>query len=295
MPVDEAGNRAEMVMDSAGTISRMNLGRLYEHYINSASRDALKGVCNILGVTSRVTVSELQKIDPSVFNHAYLHLMRLYQIVFEGQYDFYSQQISQEEKYEHIASVVNDNVYLLFPINNEKSTVDVVKELEKAFKPTYGPVTYVGNSGKRVTTVNPVRISKLYIMLLDKIADDWSSVNSGKLQHFGVLSPTTKSEKFSNPYRNSPVRTIGETEGRIFAGYCGREATAEMMDRSNNPATQRNVVWNILNSDKPTNIDHVVDRKYIPLGGARPLQLVRHIMGTAGYGFKYEPEDVKKK
>ena len=105
-----------------------------------------------------------------------------------------------------------------------------------------------------------------------------------------MLSPTTKSEKFSNPHRNSPVRTIGETEGRIFAGYCGREAIAEMMDRSNNPATQRNVAWSILNAEKPTNINHVVDRDYIRLGGARPLQLVRHIIGTAGYNIVYQPE-----
>ena len=96
-------------------------------------------------------------------------------------------------------------------------------------------------------------------MLLDKIADDWSSVSSGKLQHFGVLAPMTKTEKFALPYRNSPVRTIGETEGRIFSGYCGREAIAEMMDRSNSPNTQRAVVWNILNSQNPTNIDKIVD------------------------------------
>jgi hypothetical protein len=128
-------------------------------------------------------------------------------------------------------------------------------------------------------------------MLLEKIADDWSSVSSGKLQHFGILSPITKAEKFSYPYRNSPVRTIGETEGRIFASYCGREAIAEMMDRSNNPMTQRNVIWNILQSDKPTNIDSVVDRNYVSLGGSKPIQLIKHMFECAGFIPYYEPED----
>lgn len=290
MPVDADGNVAEIVMDPASVGSRMNLGRLYEHYVNSAGRDVCKAVCGILGVQPKITMNRLMQISPDVIQHAYMHLLRMYQIVCEKQYKFFAHDITDDEKLEHLLSVVNDGIYLYYPIDTDKNTVDVIKNLEKAFKPTYGPVTYVGNSGEKITTKVSSRIGPLYMMLLDKIADDWSSVSSGKLQHFGVLSPTTKSEKFSNPYRNSPVRTIGETEGRIFAGYCGREAIAEMMDRSNNPATQRNVAWSILNADKPTNIKHVVDRDYIRLGGARPLQLVRHIIGTAGYNIVYEPE-----
>lgn len=291
MPVDIDGNRADIVMDSASVISRMNLGRLYEHYINGVIFDVAKTVRSILGVQAKVSPNRLMQIDPDVIQHAYLHLLRLYQIVSERQYQFYANMVTDEEKYDHLATVVNDGIYLYYPIDNDRETSEVVKNLETAFKPTYGPVSYVGNSGQRVTTANFVRVAPLYVMLLDKIADDWSSVSSGKLQHFGVLSPTTKSEKFSNPFRNSPVRTIGETEGRIFAGYCGREAIAEMMDRSNSPATQRNVAWSILNADKPTDIQHVVDRDYIRLGGARPLQLVRHILGAAGYGIVYEPEN----
>lgn len=295
LPIDIDGNRADMVMDSASVIARMNLGRLYEHYINSVIRDVAKTVRNILGVQAKVTSGRLMKIDPDIIQHAYLHLLRLYQIVSERQYQFFANEVTDEEKFDHLVTVVNDGIYLYYPIDNDRETAEVTKNLEKAFKPTYGPVSYVGNSGNRVTTENFVRIAPLYIMLLDKIADDWASVSLGKLQHFGVLSPITKSEKFAHPFRNTPVRTIGETEGRIFAGYCGREAIAEMMDRSNSPATQRNVAWSLLNSDKPTDINHVVDRDYIRLGGARPLQLVRHILGAAGYGIVYEPETPVKR
>jgi hypothetical protein len=292
MPVDAEGTRADIVMDSSSVISRMNLGRLYEHYVNAAIETVTKSICSILGVNRGMSSSDLQKMifSPEVMNHAYMHLLRFYKIVSETQYEFFANKITEKEKIQHLFDIVKNGIYVLYPIDNDRETPKVIEELEKAFKPCYGPVTYTGDSGIQVTTKNNVRIAPLHIMLLDKIADDWSSVSSGKLQHFGVLSPTTKSEKFANPHRNSPVRTIGETEGRIFAGYCGREAIAEMMDRSNNPATQRNVAYNILNSDKPTDINHVVDRNFIPLGGARPLQLVRHILGTAGYGIVYEPE-----
>ena len=40
MPVDEEGTRADIVMDSGGTVSRMNIGRLYEQYHNSAAKKA---------------------------------------------------------------------------------------------------------------------------------------------------------------------------------------------------------------------------------------------------------------
>lgn len=296
MPVDEAGNRADIVMDSASVISRMNLGRLYEHYFGAACRDVTKSVCAILGVNpsaGKITEFTLSKMDPDVIKHAYQRLMHFYQLVSSRQYEFFNFTINEEEKQQHLCDVVNEGIYLYYPVDNEKDIIKVVQEVDKAFKPTFGPVSFVGDSKQRVTTSNNIRIAPLYMMLLDKIADDWSSVSSGKLQHFGVLSPQTKTEKFMYPYRNSPVRTIGETEGRIFAGYCGREAIAEMMDRSNSPFTQRNVIWNILSSNVPTNIDHVVDRDYVRLGGSRPLQLIRHIMGVAGVEIVYEPEDQK--
>lgn len=294
MPVDADGNRADIVMDSAATISRMNLGRLYEHYLGGSARDTSKEIRKILNISGKTTSEKLMSIDHKLIEKAFNYALGYYSIVSQKQYDFFRDEITDEERYEHLADIVNEGIYLYYPIDNEKLTDQVVRELELKYKTTYGPVSYVGDSGERVTTQNNIRIAPLYLMLLDKIADDWSSVSSGKLQHFGVLSPMTKSEKFSYPYRNSPVRTIGETEGRIFAGYCGREAIAEMMDRSNNPFSQRNTVWNILNSETPGNIDRVVDRNYIPLGSNRPLQLVSHMTKVAGFEHVYEPEDKRK-
>ena len=126
------------------------------------------------------------------------------------------------------------------------------------------------------------------MMLLEKIGDDWASVSSGRLQHFGVLSPMTKNEKYSMPFRNSPVRTIGETEGRIFVSYCGREAVAEMMDRNNSPVTHKAVVNSILTSTHPSNIDVAVDRNIIQLGASKPLAIMNHISLCAGWKLKHD-------
>lgn len=124
-------------------------------------------------------------------------------------------------------------------------------------------------------------------MLLDKIADDWSAVSISKLQHFGIISPQNKNEKFSYPYRCSPVRTQGEAENRVYVGYTDLTNTAELMDRSNNPLTMRNMVWNILHADKPTNINQLIDRTKIEYGSSKPLQIINHVFNTAGFKLSY--------
>lgn len=291
MPVDEAGNRADIVLDPASTISRMNLGRLYEHYLGGVSRDVSKLIRSMVGLEKgKATVDRLQDIDPSTVQQAYNIVTRLYNLVSSKQYDFFEHQISPDKKLEHLADIINEGIFFYYPLNNEKDSVQMVLNIEQQFKPVYGPVTYRGNSGEVRKTKNKVRIAPLYIMLLEKIADDWSSVSSARLQHFGILSPVIKSEKYGKPHRDSPTRTIGETEGRILAGYCGPEAIAEMMDRSNNPLSRRNQYWNILAAPRPTDIDTAVDRNYIPLGGSKPLQLVKHVMTVCGMKPVYTPE-----
>jgi len=290
MPVDENGNVADVVMDPTSVVSRMNIGRLYEHYINAAIRDVSLNIRKIVNL-NKINGDELVNINISIINKAYEYLLGFYEIVSNRQYDFFKNKITDEEKYEHLKDVINDGVYIYYPIENEKEIINMVKQLEIYYKPVYGKVKYIGNSGNEITTINNVRIAPLYLMLLEKIADDWSAVSTGKLQSFGVLAPMTRYDKFTYPFRNTAVRAAGETECRIFAGYCGREMAAELMDRSNNPLTQRNMVYNILDADKPTNINHVVNRNYIKLGSGKNLQLVKHIFSCAGFKTTYEPED----
>ncbi len=165
----------------------------------------------------------------------------------------------------------------------------MVKAVEAYVKPTYGPVSYVGNSGRRSTTIANVRIAPMYIMELDKIADEWSSVSTGRLQNFGILSPTIKSEKFSFPFRNTPIRAYGESEARLMC-YSYAYLIAELMDRNNNPLTQRMMYAALLTALRPTDIQVLVDRKQHPYGNAKNLQVVKHPLVTAGINFVYSQE-----
>jgi len=294
MPVDEAGNRADIVVGAETTFSRMNLGRLYEMFFGACERDVTKTVRSILGIpkqpyaTALPAVRALAQQAPDQFDNAYRYRMGFYQIISPLQYQHYAG-LGLDDKIEHLARLVENGGSIFYPTNHEYEISDVARRLQQEYKPTYGPVTYVGYSGHRVTTEYPVRIAPVYMMLLDKITDVLSSVASGTLQHFGILSPITRAQKYTFPHRNSPVRTIGESEGRIFAGYCGRAAIAEMLDRSTSPTTHRYVVWTILTAAQPTNIPMAIDRHQVPLGGSKPLGLVRHVAMCGGWRMKYTP------
>lgn len=291
MPVDQDGNRADAVMDPGATISRMNIGRLYEQYLNAASRDVKKKIYKFLGVEKAdkhyfAKVSSLFDNDRAEFIKLYEYLIGYYKIVSPVMYDCFSA-LTAEKKLEHLLSLTRDVVELFIPTDNDPELIDMVLEIEKNYKPTYGPVTYMGNSGKYVTTENNVMIGSVYLMLLEKIADVWSSISSGKLQHFGILSQLTKSDKYSQPTRNNAVKALGEAEVKIVVGYTEPVVSAELMDRNNNPDTHKRMVKEIMQNASPTNIPVLNDRIVHPYGGCKTTGLVKHIAMCAGWKYKY--------
>lgn len=301
MPIDSDGNRADIVMDAFATISRMNLGRLYEQYINSASRDVLKVICNNLQITRTDTdilrkIIKLELENNDVVEKSWNYLMAYYKIlspkmhvVFtNGEYiDNRTKKPYGDVRSKHLAEIIKNGIYLYMPPDNEPESENIVKEIERYFRPLYGPVSYVGVNGTTVVTKDPTRIGSVYMLLLEKTADDWTAVSSGKLQHFGVLSQVTNSDKHSQPSRNQAIRALGESETRIYASYCGADVTADILDRNNSLVTHKMVLESILSADIPTNIESTVDRAKNPIGNSKPLVLVRHMACTSGWGFLY--------
>jgi len=296
MPIDQDGNRADIIMDAGSVNSRMNVGRLYEQYFGACARDLSSQLRKQLKTTCcsyEHAINQMQALcqsDPFSVQYAFDTLIRFFEIISPKQASFY-RNLTIEDRNEVLASIIAEGIYIFFPTDNEPEMEDIVIQLEKEFKPTYGPVSYIGSSGKRVITRQPFRIGPMYIMLLEKIADDWSSVSYGRLQSMGVLSTLTRNEKFSQPYRNSAVKVVGEAETRIYVGYMGREAIAELFDINNSPEVNAAVVSSILKAEKPTNIPRAVDRKVMPIGGSKAIQLMMHITTCAGWKPVYEPED----
>lgn len=297
MPVDEDGNVADLITGPDSVPGRMNLGRLYQPYFNGAARDVFRSALEAMGLPRRFVpnpaweMSNLEALGPKRIQAAMALILKYYQIVSPETCQFLQ---DEEEQKEFLLNAINEGVmYNFFPITSQVQYDQAVIEIEKNFKLTYGPVSYVDKSGRRVVTKENFRISPNYMMLLDKIADAWLSVCIGKLSNFGTLAPMNHVDKHASPWHKTPPKTIGETEARTYADYCGPEMIAELMDRSGSIRSQRSVSRSILKAEKPTAIEEVVNRNFVPLGNSRQLQMFNHMSMCAGFELVYRPEELE--
>ena len=282
MPIDKDGNRADIVMDGNATVDRMNWGRLFEQYLNAASRDITKRIREMLGVGH---YSELHESNPN-FDQAWALLMDYYATCSSRMKNHFMD--PQMDRLGHLRHVMKNGIYLYIPPENEILFPDMVRAIQKKYPPTYGKIQYVDMAGKQVTTKEDIRVGSVYVILLEKTGDDWTAVSSGVLQHFGVLGPIPKSMKYTKPVRLQPVRAIGESEARIYVSYAGPDITADIMDRNNSAVSHGAMVDSILSADKPSNIEKGIDRSIFKLGGSKPLQIVKHVLECAGMEFIYK-------
>ena len=278
MPIDVLGNRALVIMDANSTIKRMNIGRLYEQWINAASRELANEI--------RVRWSTDQ--SPEQVETLWQRIIRYYQICSPLMYDTITGPNYTQSHLTHVLNVVRDGIHLRMMTDNQPELVDIVEQIRAEYMPCFQPITYRGNSGRLVTTIKPILIGDMYLMLLEKTGMDWSGVASAKRNHFGITAKLTNADKNSEPGRAQPVREWGEAETRL--GSAATDALdgnpiAEMIDLSSNPASHRAVCRSIMYANKPTAIHRIIDRNEIPLGNHRALQFINHMNECAGFKF----------
>ena len=289
MPVDADGVRAHVVTDDVSTVNRMNLARAYEQYIGRACLHIKFLLRTELGFDKHEKLSEYD-IEDKLVNANIKPLkeivLKFYGIVSDKMFEHYNK-MSKSAFQSHLVAIIKDGPYLYIPPNHPKNSMDIVKDIRSVFGVVPGRISMVDPTGKSIVTKSRVLIGPMYFMLLEKTGESWSAIASGKLQHFGVLSPMTQSEKHSYPYRNVSVRTLGETEARTYAAYTGRLNVAEVMDRNNNPLTHREVVKSIIYASNPSNIPEAVNRTKVPYGSLKPVQYVKHVLFASGIRFRY--------
>lgn len=275
MPVDQWGNRADVIMDGDSTIKRMNLGRLYEQYSNGANREVSNKVKAMFNGSNH---EECYNYLMSYYYIAspYMHLLML---------ERYTNAIQRQN---HVNSVLSDGIYLWMPPDSPHIGAPHIRALRKHFPVPRGPITYVAGSGRRVTTKASVLIASIYIILLEKIGDSWAAVSSARRQHYGILAKLTNSDKYTLPWRDQPVRLVGEAEARLMVAIVGPEPTIDLMELANSPVAQTYIGNNLLTHPTPTCIDDIAPVTFVPRGANRSVQYVSHIIGAGGSEFTTE-------
>lgn len=297
MPVDQYGNRAEMIFDQSAVNNRMIPGRLYEHYINGAARDVYRRIVACLGIQDKQrrskmveALTQIQREKPLLLAHVWEYLLGFYAITAPKQERLFRHGDYGSTPISHLAYIMSKGYLVLYMrSDHELELKNMVSDIERLYPPVWTPVTFREPGGEFVTTDEPVRVAPLTIIMLEKLGDSWSAVSSTRRQHHGVLATLSNSDKYSERIRNQPTKAYGESEIRIVVSYSGTLTAAEILDRNNSIETHKAMTWAIMRAAKPTQIDVAVDRNVIPLDGSRSLQTVNHVAACAGWEFAWAP------
>jgi hypothetical protein len=289
MPVDEQGVRVDVITDSMSTISRMNLGRAYQAYLGAVSRDERQRLIN--NFTTKYGPDFLYKLtkDDLAWTRSYLH--SLYKMINPDMEEFILS-LNEEELYAHFKRIVEHNLTIYYPPDNEYNVTDVIYNIDTSqHKPHLGKLTYIDELGNRVTTDEDIRVGQLYFMFLEKIAMSYSGVSSSKVNNFGFPVKGTNLDKFKYPHSLTPTKTLGETEIRILESFAPPEVVADMVDVTLNPISHKLLIRGILESKTGYDANFNIDREKVEYGQTKSLMILKHIFNACGFDFEYEEEN----
>lgn len=277
MPVDKNGVRADVITDSSSTISRMNIGRAYESYMGAVSRD------NRMRMTEVLTKKYSSVMTPSYLKYAKEYLRGLYMRINSEMSNFIDS-LNPEELLCHVKEVIENNLYIYYPVDNEINITDVITEIEASvYKPIDDKLVYTNSYGVSVESEDNIQIGMLYFMFLEKIGNSYSAVSSSKVNNFGFPVKGANVDKPKYQHSQNPIKFMGETENRILSSYIGLEGVADMVDLALNPSSHKTLIRKILESEQGYCNDMDIDRNDIPYGQTKSLQILNHVFSATGF------------
>ena len=267
-------------------ITRMNPSNLYEQYFSAMSRRIKK-----------LTMDEVDKYGgPEVISDQ--DVAKIYPIVLEGvkafgteQYDSYLQ-ANIEEQLEIVKEVYYKECYIYYKVSSKKKPYEVIEDVKGTiYEPIKARFKINGDSsGENDWSKSKLLIAPQYIILLAKTPESYLATSSAKTNHYDLPVSVGPKIRQNIPYRNSPVKILSETETRLYGAYVSRKGLAEMKDRANSVTSHRLVYEKILSSDRPTDIDALIDRNEHPFGTDKSLEIVESILNASGIDLEYVPE-----
>jgi hypothetical protein len=272
MPVDDYGNRVDIMMSENAMLRRTNFNRGFEHYVNAARRDVQKRTMEMYEsdgpeVAWEYLIGFLNAVNP-IWANAVAHTHQ-----------------TIDKIVEFIEDLREEDLRLWVPSSNPIPMDEVMRNIKRDYPPVRSPLTFRGPSGEMIRTKESFIVGELYMIRLDKTGREFSAVSAGKFQSFGTIAKRHSADKNRRPVSENPIKFMGESEARHLEAYVGDNVCAEIHSRANNPVEAGEIVRNILMAEVPMNLDVVIDRGKFPLGHNRSMEILRHIMACDGQKF----------
>lgn len=291
MPRDKDGNIADIVMGPDGTVARTNYARLYLMHFGAAAQSMHKRLKAITRMDETASIEEVEYMDETIFKQALDYLLEGYHCVNPDHSEAIAR-MSRKLQAQHIQECLESGPRFVRPVDCKKPMPWAALDIENFEPSCFGPVTHqLIEAGRDETTVESIAIQPLPIMLLDKTAEDTLTVGTAAHGPFGVLIKHNQADKYRMPWKDSPARTLGESEYRAFIAHCkDPEMAADMMDRANNPSVQLEMARRFVESECPGGIKEIIDRRKLDYGDTRPLAIASNFFQCYGVRTRYVPE-----
>jgi hypothetical protein len=299
MPRDINGVVADVVMAPDSTVARNVTARVYKQYFSNVQYVLSLKIANLLGVKKTTGKSKLHreiraiyKRDRDRFNKAVDLLGGFYNIVNPIQRDaLYALVDDETSAVKHMVDLVSNAVTLILNVDliSKRKAKNIATELKHSiYNPKIGPVTFNDKKGETHVTKSDIIVAYDYFLLLEKDGSSMSATSSIRLQAMGLTATSTKIDKDLAPIAQTNVTILGIDETGILASSLEPQGLAELVDRLNSSETHGHICNQILESDKPTGIDTIVNRSAMPYTGGRSLKIIKHMLQTYGVEIHYE-------
>lgn len=246
MPVDDHGERAEAIIGNFPAFKRQVLTSLIEldtNFFNIHIYKEIKG-----------------HLNEGKYEAAWNSAITFYQTV-SPEFAELMEILDADERIAHLEHISKDEneFSVWFKSDSKRVGIEITKHLleqYKDIKPT--PVTYINDYGDKIRTLQPIPITSVYYIMLDKFGEDISSQSTPKLNIFGLPTSLSKHERSRNFYRAQLNRNVGETEGRLFINQKGGAAAVRALTLANSPEMLEVAIERIMRAPNPFTIQHLV-------------------------------------
>lgn len=289
MPITEYGLRADAIFYGEATVNRMIPVRTYEQVINGVKQYFEIMFKDRHGLPRDVSKKELDlffKQDKSnqAYNQILNEVLQYTSIVSPRQYQFLLS-LSPDKMYRYIIDGLADGFIDYLP-SEDRNLPEIISQLRDLYPGVKDHVYWKDSKGRDVKSVDKFIIGSMYVVLLEKTGNDWTSVSTSKLQQNGVISYVQQKDRHQTPTKQQSVR-FGESEFRIINSDISPVFAAELLDRSGNTNVRKNIVQQILQAENPSDIPNLVDRETYPLGYSQALQILNHLLQCKGMEMEY--------
>lgn len=245
MPVDDYGTVADIIIAPEAVVNRMNLGQLYEQFINF-----------VAGCVMR-RWEERQYDDEQQFED----LLGFFADVNEVYADLVARTVNTPKRIKQYMREIRKRGYpiLVIPPTLETITPEWVEYMVKKYdvKPTpveFNQLDSDGNVIRRVRTIRPMWIARKYIYILCKIPHA-RSCGMTYVNQLGVpVRAKHKKAKSQSPIGMVPIR-LGEDEYRLLTMAIGKLSYRILTMYANSPEATNALNEQLLTMDRPTRLD----------------------------------------